>query len=311
MTIAFYLNNERKQNLYCRISDGQERAIFSLGCRLDSENWNKAADEPIWNSPRYHTIRNLKEYLRSLAEDMQEKNETAIPQKIKSIVSQIVKSEGIEGIDRHLFNKMKSKGVPEYDVFMRAFERFCKVKKGQYSVEVLDDQMWFYSDKGNYIAHTYEGLQAELNDNISRKSYDELYASDLSAWNFVLLDGGFGPGIGKAEMYRQLFIEWKIYWAQKYDEIPKSVGRTNHLDPLKEDSWRALQVFMEGYEESETPMHDADDLDMDLCACLILAMLKIYDKDTCLEEYCEYHFTDWHCEEIDDQFIYFSENEYL
>lgn len=314
MTVTFYLNNDRKQNLYCRISDGQERAIFSLGCKVDNGCWDEKEEEPVWGTPHHYSIVNLKKYLLTLSEKMRDKGETEIPKKIKDTITPIVKSEGISGIDRFLFNKMKSTDVPGYDVFTKAFERFCKVKKGQYSVEVHDDQMWFYTEKGNYIGHTYEGLQAELNDSIARRSYVELYMTNLSAWNFVLMDDGEAlgtPGIGKAQMYRQLFIEWRIYWDEKYHSIKDNGIKTSHLNHLKEDSWKALQVFMEGYAESTTPIHDAEELNMDLCACLILAMLNIYDKDTCLEEYCEYHFADWHCEEIDDQFIYFTENEHL
>lgn len=65
---------------------------------------------------------------------------------------------------------------------------------------------------------------------------------------------------------------------------------------------------MECYSESTTPLQDADDLDLDLCACLILAMLNVYDKDTCYSEYCEFHFADWDSEEIDGDIIYFTEN---
>lgn len=310
MTITFYLNNERKQNLYCRISDGLKRATFSLGCKVGNECWDHKNETPIYGTPHYHTVKNLKNYLITLSKELRDKGETEIPKKIKDTISQIIKSTGISGIDRFLFNKTKSIGVPEFDVFTKAFDRFCNVKDGQYSIEVIDDQIWFYTNKGNYIAHTYEGLKAELNDFISRESYEELYNTDLSAWNFVLMDGGMVPGIGKGEMYRHLFIEWRRYWANKYNRVKRNARRNNHLEYLKEDSWKALQVFIDGYAESTTPIHDAEELDTDLCVWLILAMLQIFDKDTCLEEYCEYYFTDWHCEEIDNQFIYFSENEY-
>lgn len=112
-------------------------------------------------------------------------------------------------------------------------------------------------------------------------------------------------------MYCELFKEWRIFWADKYRDIKESVGKTDHLDAMKEDSWRALQVFMECYSESTTPLLDADNLDMDLCACLILAMLNIYNKDTCYTKYCEFHFADWDSEEIDGDIIYFTENELL
>lgn len=67
MTIAFYLNNERKQNLYCRISEGKERAVFSLGYKVDNKDWNKVKEELVWSNPHHHTLINLKKYLNELS----------------------------------------------------------------------------------------------------------------------------------------------------------------------------------------------------------------------------------------------------
>ena len=305
MTITFYLNNERKQNLYCRISEGKERAVFSLGYKVDSKDWNKAKEELVWNDPHHHTLVNLKKYLSELSEEMRAQGKSDIPNRIKNTLSDITKTDGISGIDRILFNKKKSEGVPEYDSFVKAFEKFSKLKKGKYNVEVLDNQIWFHTEDNCYIGHTYEGLTAELKEMVGNRWHDELYHTDFSAWNDVLTD----PGITRGNMYCELFKEWRIFWTEKYRDIKESVGKTDHLDAMKEDSWRALQVFMECYSESTTPLQDADNLDMDLCACLILAMLNVYDKDTCYTEYCEFHFADWDSEEIDGDIIYFTENE--
>lgn len=312
MTITFYLNNERKQNLYCRISEGKERAVFSLGYKVDSKDWNKAKEELVWSDPHHHTLINLKKYLIELSEEMRAQGKTEIPNRIKNTLSDITKNDGISGIDRILFNKKKSESVPDYDNFVEAFEKFSKLKKGQYNVEVLDNQIWFHTQDKCYIGHTYEGLTAELGEMVENRWYDELNHSDFSAWNEVLMDGGevLGtPGIGRGKMYRALFNEWRIFWAEKYKDVKESVGKTDHLDALKEDSWRALQVFMKCYAESTTPLQDAEDLDMDLCACLILAMLNVYDKETCYTEYCEFYFADWESEEIDEGVIYFKEND--
>lgn len=305
MTITFYLNNERKQNLYCRISEGKEGAVFSLGYKVDSKDWNKAKEELVWSDPHHHTLINLKKYLVELSEEMRAQGKTEIPNRIKNTLSDITKNDGISGIDRILFNKKKSEGVPDYDNFVEAFEKFSKLKKGQYNVEVLDNQIWFHIQDKCYIGHTYEGLTAELGEMVENRWYDELYHSDFSAWNEVLID----PGITRGDMYRALFNEWRIFWAEKYKDVKESVGKTDHLDALKEDSWRALQVFMECYAESTTPLQDADDLDMDLCACLILAMLNVYDKETCYSEYCELYFADWDSEDINEDVIYFKEND--
>ena len=314
MTITFYLNNDRKQNLYCRISEGKERAVFSLGYKVDNKDWNKAKEELAWTDPHHHTLANLKKYLGELSEEMQAQGKTNIPNRIKNTLSDITKTDGISGIDRILFNKKKSEGVPEYDCFIEAFEKFSKLKKSNYIVEVLDNEIWFHTEDTCYIGHTCEGLTAELKEMVENRRYDELYNTDLSAWNNVLMDGGEAigsPGIGRGTMYRELFNEWRIFWADKYKEIKECVGKTDHLDAQKEDSWKALQVFMECYSESITPLQDAENLDMDLCSCLILAMLNVYDKDTCYAEYCESHFEDWDSEEIKGDFVYFTENEFV
>ncbi len=305
MTIAFYLNNERKQNLYCRISEGKERAVFSLGYKVDNKDWNKVKEELVWSNPHHHTLINLKKYLNELSEEMRAQGKTDIPNRIKHTLSDITQTDGIAGIDRVLFNKRKSEGVPEYDCFVEAFEKFSKLKKGEYNVEVLDNEIWFHTEGNCYIGHTYEGLTAELKKMVENRWYDELYHTDFSAWNEVLSD----PGITRGDMYRELFCTWRIFWTDKYKEIKERVGKTDHLDAMKEDSWKALQVFMECYADSTAPLQDADVLDMDLCACLILAMLNVYDKDTCYTEYCESHFTDWDSEEINGDVIFFSEND--
>lgn len=312
MTITFYLNNDRKQNLYCRISEGKERAVFSLGYKVDSKDWNKVKEELRMSDPHHHTLISLKKFLNELSEEMRAHGKSDIPNRIKNTLSDITKADGISGIDRMLFNRKKSEGVPDYDRFIAAFEKYSKLKRGEYNVEVLDNQIWFHAENICYIGHTSEGLTAELKEMVEKRWYDELYHSDFSAWNAVLMDGGEAlgsPGIERGKMYPELFREWRIFWAENYREIKESIGKTNHLDALKEDSWRALQIFMECYSESTTPLQDADNLDSDLCACLILAMLNIYDKDTCYTEYCEFHFEDWDSEEINGDIIFFTEND--
>ena len=50
MKVAFYLNENRKKNLYCRISDGVERVTFSLDYCVDAKKWDPKKEEFKWDS---------------------------------------------------------------------------------------------------------------------------------------------------------------------------------------------------------------------------------------------------------------------
>lgn len=310
MTITFYLNNDRKQNLYCRISDGNEREVFSLGYKVEEGHWDKAKGCLNWDDSHYFTLIHLKQYLMELAEEMRAEGKTGIPNRIKNTLTEIVRVDGIMGVDKLLFNKTRSEGVPEFDLFVKAFCQYRNLNDVDFVTEVVDDQVIFHVDDCSYVANTYAGLKAELTHLVEKRSYDELVITDLSAWNAVLMDGGeviCSSGIEKGPLYRELFLQWMRYWDDKYQEVRETVGTTSHLDMMKEDSWRALQVFMDGYSSSTTPVFDAEELDWGLCPCLILAMLEIYDRESCFDEYCEFHFESWDSEEVDGEFFYFSE----
>jgi SH3-like domain-containing protein len=85
--------------------------------------------------------------------------------------------------------------------------------------------------------------------------------------------------------------EWEMYWENKYDNIRNSVGKTNHLDELKQQSWRQFQVFMECYNDTADIIELADNIDdMKLYPMAVLTMLHIFNAETCYEEYCKLEF---------------------
>jgi hypothetical protein len=63
MKIVYYLNEGRKKNLYCRISDGTERVTFSLEYTVELEKWNAKKNEVDFEDFHYFTLRNFKDYL--------------------------------------------------------------------------------------------------------------------------------------------------------------------------------------------------------------------------------------------------------
>jgi len=84
---------------------------------------------------------------------------------------------------------------------------------------------------------------------------------------------------------------WRSYWSDKYQTIKEQVGKTGHLDELKASSWREVQVFMECYDSAGNVVELGEEIDeMELYGIVIHTMFKIFDADTCYEEYCEHEF---------------------
>ena len=101
-----------------------------------------------------------------------------------------------------------------------------------------------------------------------------------------------------------MLLQWETYWSEEYTDIKREVGRTEHLDELKAASWRAMQVFMECYNDTANIIDLAVEIDdFRLYPLAVLSMLKIYDDETCFDEYCEYEFEqseDWESIAIED-----------
>lgn len=63
MKIVYYIESDRKENLYCRISDGENRVSFPLGYIIATGEWKELEEGVSIEDPHYTTLMNLKEYL--------------------------------------------------------------------------------------------------------------------------------------------------------------------------------------------------------------------------------------------------------
>jgi hypothetical protein len=139
---------------------------------------------------------------------------------------------------------------------------------------------------------------------INKRSYDEIYTqTNAWIWNAIYKD----PGIAKHEFIPVLLEEWERYWDKLYFDIDKEIGRTSHLDEMKEKSFRQLNAFIKTYSDTPNIIELAYDIDdMLLFPLAVIAMLQIFDEDTCYDEYCEFEFEsdDWEsiCVYEDDDF---------
>jgi hypothetical protein len=289
MKITYYLNEGRKKNLYCRISDGAERVTFSLEHTVDPKKWNVRKEEVKDEDPYYFTLMGFKSYLTKKYHELNSEGSTTILTQLKNEALQFLDGSGIEGIARKMFDHFNEKGkLPKYDEYIRAFEQYSNLKRGQYSAEAVGTVIHFHTDDEEYVVDTYEGRIALLKSFVENRSYDEIYVmTEENFWSEIYIDGG----IEKHVFLPQLLTEWENYWDKTYKDIKVSIGTTDHLDEMKERSWRRFQVYMECYDGHGDSIKLASEIDEDgLYPMAVIAMLAIFDADTCYQEYCELEF---------------------
>jgi hypothetical protein len=297
MKVAYYLNEGRNKNLYCRITDGSERVSFSLGHTIDPKTWNEKKEEGDIDEPYYFTLKDFKEYLQKRYHELKSTNTPEILDILKNEASSFIDGSGIDGIARKLFDDNNSQDhIPSYDQFIQAFEMHTGLSKGDYVAEPIDNTIHFHTKNyGILEMDTYEGLTARLKWMIDKRSYDEIaMMTNQSIWNEIYIDAG----IEKHRFLPEMLREWNRYWSSTYEEIQKSVGKTAHLDEQKARSWREFQVFMECYEGAGDIIDLASDIDnMHLYPIAVITMMQIFDAGSCYVEYCELEFqsgnNDW------------------
>jgi hypothetical protein len=303
MKISYYLTEARKKNLYCRITDGQERVTFSLGHSIDTKEWNSKKEEGSHDDPYYYTLWEFKRYLEKRYHELKGEGKSGILDMLKLEASEFVDKSGIEGLARKMFDWENEKdGVYKYDVFIQAFEQHTGLSKEQYKAKTVGNEIYFHTEDNKYVIDTYEGLTARLKDYVERRSYDEIYCmTEHGIWSEIYKD----PGILKHEFVPEMLGEWERYWSKNYSDIKAQVGNTDHLDELKAQSWRQFQVFMECYNDSTDIIKLASDIDdMTLYSLAVITMFQLHNSEECYSEYCELEFDsgfdEWESISIDD-----------
>jgi hypothetical protein len=299
MKISYYLNEGRKKNLYCRISDGTERVSFSLGYAIDPTKWNVKEEEGSVDDPYYFVLRSFREYLSKRYHELKSEGLLSVLTTLKSEAESFMVEEGIDGIAQKLFDdENKEDGIPAYDEFIQAFEKYSGLEKGDYAASPLDNLVQFHTKKSDvFEIDTYEGLSARLKSFIDRKSYEEIQLmTDHLIWREIYID----TGIEKHVFLPKILNEWEILWARLYETIQKEVGKTNHLDKMKSQSWRKFQVFMECYNDVSDVIDLALEIDdSDLYPIAVISMVSILGEERCWSEYCESEFAKKEWESID------------
>jgi hypothetical protein len=289
MKTTYYLNKGRNKNLYCRINDGKERATFSLEYTVNEKDWDPRGESVKFKDEYYFILNDFKKYLNERYEKLKYEGKDHIIDRLKNEALSFMKDSGIEGVAKNLFNHYNKKDhIPEYDDFVKAFEKFSNLKKGEYKVEAIGSMIHFHTEDVVYEMDTYEGKTANLKFLIKNRLYDEIYTeTDKSIWSHIYVDAG----IDKIVFLPEMLLEWEKYWNQQYKEIQEKIGKTNHLDAHKEESWRSFQVFMNCYNDAGDIIDLAYNInDFILFPLSVITMLRIFDPDVCYQEYCECEF---------------------
>ena len=301
MEISYYLNGEQTDNLCCSMNEGKEKVTFSMGYTVKSKEWNSKKGEFKSDDIHSFTLVRLKQYLFKRYNELKNDKKTAVLTSLKDEILSQTGESGIEAIDGMLFDEMnKDTDIPKYNEFIYAFEKFSNLKREEYKVMVLDYQMHFHTRNDVYEMDTYEGKSKLLDYLIEKNSYDEiLLLTDENIWEEIYIDGG----IEKPVFLSAMLSEWENYWNKQFEEEGILTGKTNRLKELKEQSWRAFQVYLDCYDSEVNVIKLAYTIDsFILYPVAVLAMMNCFDRDCCYSEYCEAEFNDntWQCIMPDD-----------
>jgi len=295
MKISYYLNEGRKKNLYCRITDGSDRVTFSLDHTVDPKKWNTKKDQIDDDDLHYFTLINLKEHLERKYHELKSEGEDKVLPILKSEAELLMDNAGLTGIARRLFDQEnKEADIPSYDDFIKAFEKYKGLTADQYKVQTLDSVVHFHAEGKIYEMDTYAGLTARLKHFVDARHYDDLCGTDSQIWNEIYRN----RPIKKHDFLPVLLSEWEIYWQEVYSRVKKDVGHTNHWNERKSSSWRSMQVFMECFDSTTDVIDLADRInELEFCPIAIITMVE-NDNDSCYDEYCGLEFEQedkWAC----------------
>ena len=323
MKIVYYLDldegKKKKKNLYCRISDGTEQVTFSMGYEVDPKKWDSHIGELDWEDVHHETLEYFRDYLIEKYEELKNEGKAEALAQLKNEALLLTQESGIDGIAEKMFDyNYKEQDLPKYKDFIQAFEKFSKLKKGAYKVEIVDNEMRFHTnDKKVYEADTYEGLTFRLKTAIKSRCYEEIImVTNNSIWNEIYID----EGIEKHKFLPVMLKEWRIFWDQELrfdskkaganEEMEENgeteeneeneelenfwqAGQIENLKKLKQESWENLQLFMACYDDTGDIIQLAFDIDdTGLYPIAVITMLNIFAPEVCYTEYCELEFTE-------------------
>lgn len=301
MKITYYLNEGRKKNLYCRISDAAEKVTFSMGYAVEPKMWNGQKGELSIDDIHSFTLDTFKKYLMQKYHEYKTEGKTDILTRLKNEALFLTDESGIDGIERKFFDDANSENnIPKYDDFVRAFSVYSKLPREQFKVQVMSNSIYFHTKDTVYEMDTYEGKALSLKFLVENKNYDEIcIETNVNIWSEIYLDGG----IEKHEFLPAMLKQWENYWNDEYQETKELTGKTNQLDIHKESSWRQFQVYMACCDNGVDVINLAYSIDeFILYPISVFAMLEKFDPECCYSEYCDLEFNgkDWETIVLDE-----------
>jgi hypothetical protein len=297
INISYNLNTENKGKIQICLAYKKQKEYLDLDYIPKKKHWSIEKSFLTWENPYYYSLVDFEKYIINQFES---KNRQSLKKLIR-VLDSIVQGK-IENIAEFIFDfNNKGNEVPKYADFIRAFEQHSKLNKNHYEAQALDHIIHFKTTNGAYEVSTYESLSEYLNYYFQNDSYDEIYTeTNENIWEEIYID----PGIEKSKFIPVMQNEWEHYWTRLYDKIGKEIGSTEHLSVRKEESWKRFKSFVDLFNDADNAIELAYDFDdMVLYPMAVITMLKIFDLETCFDEYCEYEFfgiSDWESIEIYD-----------
>jgi len=281
--VIFY--NSEEKGVYCKIMLPIDSETLFFNYFPEKGEWDITNQEPTWDSPFFYTFEDLKNWLQN---GLESKNANEILKRIEKI-RMIVTKKGIYGVSEFMFDiENKDHGIPKYSEFVKAFKLYSKKDDIDFKVQAVGHLIYIKTLEMEYIIDTYEGKTKELKWIIQNKSYDEIYTmTDENIWSEIYLD----LGIEKEKFIPILLRYWEDYWDDLYNRIKNKTGRTEHLEKLKDISWRQFQMFSDGYKDVVDIIKYAYELgDTTIYPLAVITMMEIFNPEICYEEYCEFEF---------------------
>ncbi|MCF2444789.1 hypothetical protein L0657_12545 [Dyadobacter sp. CY345] len=313
MEITYYLNETEEENLFCNISEDGKTVSFPLGYTVEDGEWDEENAEVSPDDPYFYSLMSFKNYLAERYETLSFAGETDVLDVLKSEVEAITAENGIQSIARNMFdNENTPEGIPSYNAFIQAFEKFSGLEDGEFEALVIDNTLEFGTEDGDdFQMDTVAGLKTRLRSFIEKKSFAEMGAmTSKFIWSKIYNDAG---GIEKHIFLPEMLLEWEIFWDNEYEEMKNAGGDTKNLAKAKEKSWRQFQVFMACYNDSVDIIQLAFEIDdMELYPLIVTVMLRIFDAEVCYDEYCEAEFSgdDWQMIESDGEKFFLKEGDF-
>ncbi|MDF2931560.1 MAG: hypothetical protein K0R36_891 [Chryseobacterium sp.] len=300
MDIKYYLNGSDK-NLYCQINDENAKTNFSIGYEVDPKLWDSMKGEVHSTDSYFYTLKDFKSYLSQKYIELKIEREGEVLNILKEEALDLLKNSGLEGVSRKIFNLISDKhGLPKYDGYLFAFEKFTGLKSKNYRVEILDYHLHFHTNKGIFEIDTYEGKITLLKKLIKNRAYiDIVELSDSDIWNEIYED------IPKCEFIPTMRNEIEYCLKENFERTGIYIGSNEIFEEKQSKLYKQFQIFIDRYEEGNVIDLVWEIHEEVLYPIAVITMTKIFDLNACCKEYCELEFNNekenWKAVFIDDE----------